>query len=94
MVNIKNTLYYIAVFESRNHAIYLYQHIKRNGIHEYELVSTPCQIKSGCSYSLKFKNLEDYKLVQEEAQKIKCKILSVYSVEKLKGKRILKKLAI
>ncbi|SCY57991.1 DUF3343 domain-containing protein [Alkaliphilus peptidifermentans] len=94
MIKRNELTYYIAVFESKNHAIYLYQHLRRKGIKEYELVSTPCQIRSGCSYALKFKVLESYDLLQKESVYIKCKILSVYSIERINGKRIFKQIVV
>ena len=86
--------YYLAVFESRNHAIQLHQHLQRNKLLQFELVSTPCKIKAGCSYSIKFSNLNDLDLLVGEARSIKKEVASVYLVERSYGKRILKKLNI
>lgn len=84
--------YYLAVFESRNHAIQLHQHLQRNKLLQFELVSTPCKIKAGCSYSIKFDNLNELGLLTAEAKSIKKTIAAVYVVERSYGKRIIKKL--
>ncbi|AOY76973.1 DUF3343 domain-containing protein [Clostridium formicaceticum] len=84
--------YYIAVFDSRNHAMQLHQHLKKMNLNQFQLISTPCKIKAGCSYSIKFLNLEDAKVLMEEADKMKKKISSIYSAERINKARVLKKL--
>lgn len=86
--------YYLAVFESRNHAIQLHQYLQRNKLTQFELVSTPCKIKAGCSYSIKFDNLNELDILLKEAKDIGKEIASVYVVERSYGKRILKKLSV
>ncbi len=84
--------YYLAVFESRNYAIQLHQHLQRNQLMQYELVSTPCKIKAGCSYSIKFQDLNELDRLLQEAKSIRKTIAGVYVVERSYGKRIIKKL--
>ncbi|QUH20604.1 DUF3343 domain-containing protein [Alkaliphilus sp. B6464] len=84
--------YYIAVFESRNHAIQLYQYLSRQHYSQYELVSTPCKIKAGCSYSIKFTDLKDYEFLKNLADKSARNILNMYEISRQNGKRILSKL--
>lgn len=84
--------YYIAVFESRNHAIQIYQYLNRKKYNQYELVSTPCKIKAGCSYSIKFTDLKYYDFLKELTDKSNRNILDVYEVTRKNGKRVLKKL--
>lgn len=84
--------YYIAVFESRNHAVQLYYYLSRQNYRQYELVSTPCKIKSGCSYSIKFTDLKDYEFLQKLAEKSERKILDAYEISRQNGKRVLNKL--
>ncbi|AKL95208.1 hypothetical protein CACET_c17600 [Clostridium aceticum] len=84
--------YYIAVFDSRNHAMQLHQHLRKARLDQFQLISTPCKIKAGCSYSIKFLNLEDAKKLMEEAEKIKKKVSSIYSAERVNKTRVLKKL--
>ena len=61
--------YYIAVFQSRNHALQLYQYLNRQKYTQYELISTPCKIKAGCSYSIKFIDLNEHELLKNVANK-------------------------
>jgi len=61
---INNQKYYLAIFDSKNHAIRLYYSLQKKGIKKYNLVSAPCQLKQGCNYSIKFENLNDYKTIQ------------------------------
>lgn len=84
--------YYIAVFDSRNHAMQLYQYLKKNNFSQFQLITTPCKIKAGCSYSIRFNKLEDYNLLLLEATKISKKISAIYMVRRVNKKRILKKL--
>lgn len=88
------TTYYLAVFDSKNHAIYLSQHLKRKKIDGFELVSTPCYIKSGCSYSIKFNDYELHKVLIEEAKVINKTIADFYEVSRSYGRRKIKKLSI
>jgi len=84
--------YYIAVFQSRNHAIQLYQYLSRQNYKQYELISTPCKIKAGCSYSIKFTDLKDYDFLQDLAEKSNRSILAIYEVARRSGRRVLNKL--
>ncbi len=84
--------YYLAVFESRNHAIQLHQHLQRNQLTQYELVSTPCKIKAGCSYSIKFEDLTELDKLVQEAKSIRKTVTAVYVVERSYGKRIIRKI--
>lgn len=86
--------YYIAVFHSRNHALQLYQTLKKKGLNHFELVSTPSRLKAGCGYSIKFKDMEDYNVLNKYAELTKRAISEVYSVKREDGKRVLKKLII
>ncbi|MGV8146854.1 MAG: DUF3343 domain-containing protein [Alkaliphilus sp.] len=79
--------YYIAIFESRNYAMSLYRHLERKGFLEYELISTPCRIKAGCSYSIKFYKIEHIDALLEESEQINRKIESVYFIQRKNRKR-------
>lgn len=85
-------IYYIAVFDSRNHAMQLYQHLKKNNLYQFQLISTPCKIKAGCSYSIKFTDLKDLELLKSEALNINKNITSIYLAERVNKTRVLKKI--
>lgn len=84
--------YYIAVFQSRNHAIQLYQYLSKHRYTQYELISTPCRIKAGCSYSIKFRDLKDYEFLKDLAEKANRNIYAVYEISRRNGRRVLNKL--
>lgn len=88
------TKYYLAVFDSKNHAIYLHQYLRKNKITGYELVSTPCKITAGCSYSIKFNDFQQHILLREEAKAIGKTIAGFYEVNRSYGRRIINKLII
>lgn len=83
--------YYIAVFESRSHAIQIYQYLKKSNKNGYQLISTPCKIKSGCSYSLRFSDVKDMELLITESEKFNKRIAGVYLVDKINGRKTYKK---
>ncbi len=57
--------YYLWVFESKNHAMLAFNLLESSGYADFEIVSTPCGIKSGCTYSLKFFHHEYLQLVNQ-----------------------------
>lgn len=87
-----NSSYYIAVFNSKNHAIQLYYILEKKGYRKFQLISTPCQVKGGCSYSIKFNNLSDLKYLEKEALKFNKFMVQVYLVKRIEGKKVIKKL--
>ncbi|QIB28142.1 DUF3343 domain-containing protein [Caloranaerobacter azorensis] len=86
----KNDKYYIAVFDTKNNAIQLYYILEKKGINKFQLISTPCQLSFGCSYSIKFNNIEDFEILNREAVKYKKHICKVYRVERINGKKQIK----
>lgn len=87
-----NKQYYLAVFNSKNHAILLYYKLEKKGYNNFLLVSTPCKIKGGCSYSIKFNNLKDLEQLKVEANNYKTPIGSIYFVERKDGKNHIKEI--
>lgn len=82
-------IYYIAVFDSRNHAVQLYQYLLSRKLHQFQLIPTPCTLKAGCSYSIRFDVLEDYYILLIEAGKVNKKITSVYEAKRINKTRVL-----
>ncbi|MDR5658090.1 DUF3343 domain-containing protein [Serpentinicella sp. ANB-PHB4] len=79
--------YFIAVFNSRNHAIQLYQLLKKSKFNQFQLISTPCRIKSGCSYSIKCLKEKDVLILKEQADKINKNISIIYEVRRINGRK-------
>jgi len=86
--------YYIAVYESRNHALQMYQYLKNAHKGKFLIISTPCRIKAGCSYSIKFTSEEDIDLLIQESEKFNKKISGFYLIEKANGRSNYKKVVI
>lgn len=78
--------YYIAVFETKNKAIFLYSTIETMGYRNFQIISTPCTIKSGCNYSIKFSDIRYADILFREAEKLNIPIFDIYQVKKVNGK--------
>ena len=70
--------YYICAFTSKNMAMYLFSILDRLGYKEFQLISTPCEIKAGCSYSIKFSNIKYLDILKREAKKLDIDIVDIY----------------
>lgn len=84
--------YYIYAFTSKNMAMYLFSILDRLGYKEFQLISTPCEIKAGCSYSIKFSNIKYLDILKREAKKLDIDIVDIYFFERKDGKRSIKKI--
>lgn len=89
----KKDKYYLAILKSKNHAIQLYYAMERKGCKKFELVSTPCHIKAGCSYSIRFYDYSDLNILMVETKELFMTIDNVYCIEKRDGKTITKKIS-
>lgn len=69
---------YIILFNSYNNAVFVYKKLIKKG-YKVNLISTPCTISSGCSYSVKFSE-EDLPIVKNEAERNNIKIKAVYKI--------------
>lgn len=72
--------HYVCVFESKNHAVMLYTLFEKRGYDYFNIISTPCSLNRGCSYSLKFFNKAYIDLINREAESLNIdyKIFSAY----------------
>jgi len=84
--------YYICQVASKNYAIQVMYILENLGYTKFKLISTPLQIRKGCNYSIKFKEIEDLKIIIKETNKLNIEIKEVYSIEQINDKRIIKKL--
>ncbi|MCF6465673.1 DUF3343 domain-containing protein [Clostridium sp. Cult2] len=89
-----NNRYYICAFTSKNMAMYLFSSLDGLGYKEFQLISTPCEIKAGCSYSIKFGNIKYLDILKREAKKLGIEVSNIYFFERKNGKRSIKKLTI
>ena len=89
-----NYKYYICVFNTKNMAVYTFAVLERLGYKNFQLVSTPCEIKAGCSYSIKFSNIRYLDILKKEIEKIGSEIEAIYFIERKDGKRSINKMVI
>ncbi len=81
------TRYYITIFKSKNHAMQVYYTLEKLGYKKFQLISTPCEIKAGCSYSIKFFDLDDFKIVKEVSTRLNIIIESLYRIQRKDKKK-------
>lgn len=84
---LNNKKYYIIVFNSKNVAIQIYYNLETKGNTKFQLISTPCKIKAGCSYSIKFNDLRDINMLLNESKHINKNSNDIYLVERKDGKK-------
>lgn len=83
-MNVQN--YYLFVFESKNHAVLLYTILESKQNNVAQLVSTPCSLKSGCTYSLKVTHEKYLESIAKEAEEVGIKKYRIYHVQRINGK--------
>ncbi|WIV11198.1 DUF3343 domain-containing protein [Proteiniborus sp. MB09-C3] len=86
--SISGSKYYIAVFKSKNYAVQLYYKLEKAGYSMFQLISTPCHISGGCSYSIKFSRLSDLNYFKNYSSDFEKEIYGVYHVEKRNGTKV------
>lgn len=84
--------YYLCVFESKNHAMYLMAALEASGNKNFQLVSTPCGIKAGCSYSVRFSHKSYYQVIKKMIEKLNLEKPRIIFVEKINGKNKFKEI--
>ncbi len=82
----KQNDYYLVVFQSKNHALLIYKILESKGYDFFKLVSTPCFLKSGCSYSIKVMKKIHLETLNREVEGANIKNPKFYYVEKINGK--------
>lgn len=85
--NFKRGDYYLAIFKSKNHAIQLNSRLEKKGYRKFQLISTPCKIKHGCSFSLKYEKPTDLQYIKREMENLKELISGIYHVQRINGQK-------
>ena len=78
--------YYLIVFESKNHAVLLFTALESKGNNVTQLISTPCSLKAGCTYSLKIPNIDYLDSITSEAKEVGINKFRTYYAKKVNGK--------
>ncbi|WP_026894162.1 DUF3343 domain-containing protein [Clostridiisalibacter paucivorans] len=90
--NFRRDRYYIALFDTKNYAIQMYYTLEKQGYRNYQLISTPCQITGGCNYSIKFNDIEDFRVLKEQSEIYNRPIREVYLFTRENGKNYIKRI--
>lgn len=85
-------IYYIAVFKTKNNAMNMFFTLEKKGITSIELISTPLKISGGCSFSIKFTDLNKLEYFEQINPNLENELKGVYIVEKLNKEKKYKKL--
>lgn len=81
-----NASYHIAVFETKNKAVFLYSILETMGYRNFQLISTPCVIKAGCNYAIKFGDRRYLDVIKKEVKELGIESPDIYFAEKKNGK--------
>lgn len=84
--------FYLSTFETKNKAMYLYTELDKKGYGAFRLVSTPCNIKAGCNYAIRFYNKKYLDIIMKEAEKIGLEPPLTYYAKRTSGRYIYTKL--
>lgn len=84
--------FYLSTFETKNKAVYLYSTLENKGYGAFKLVSTPCNIKAGCNYAIRFSNKKYIEIIVREAEELGIEPPTTYYAKKISGKYIYSKL--
>ncbi len=80
-----NSHFYLAIFVSKNKAVFLSTVLESNGYKSFKLVSAPCSIREGCNYAIKFSNKNNLNIILSEAAKLEMKPPSIYLLDTSRG---------
>lgn len=86
--------HYLCVFESKNHAILIYTLLEAQGNNACQLVSTPCGIKAGCTYSIKMPSMNYFNIIKRDSIEANIKVPRLFFVERINGKNKYKEIEI
>ncbi|HEY8361479.1 MAG TPA: DUF3343 domain-containing protein [Tissierellaceae bacterium] len=89
-----NDNFYLSVFQTKNQAIFLHSRLQSKGHTGVKLVSTPCSIKAGCNYSIKFRNKNYIDILKKEAKEIGIDKIDFYYANRVNGRLTYRKLQI
>lgn len=68
----------IIIFPSYNRAVFMYDKLVKEG-YKVRIISTPCTISSGCSYSIRFSE-ENLTIIKNKVEKNNIKVKAVYKI--------------
>ncbi|NLV88499.1 MAG: DUF3343 domain-containing protein [Tissierellia bacterium] len=84
--------FYISVFETKNKAVFLFSTLESKGYRGIQLVSTPCSIKAGCNYAIKFTNKKYIDIIKKEGAELGINKIDIYFAKRINGRLTYKKI--
>lgn len=83
--------YHLAIFNTKNKAVFFYSILETMGYRSFSLVSAPCSIKSGCNYAIKFINKTHIDVIIKESKELGLEPPEIYFADNKNGKYKYKK---
>lgn len=77
--------YYLAIFRTKNKAIMLYSMLEDAGYKNFTLVTSPCIIKTGCNYAIKFKDKTHISTISLESDRLGIESPQIYLADSSRG---------
>lgn len=86
--------YYLAIFKTKNKAVFLYSILENIGYKNFALVSAPCNIRVGCNYAIRFKNKNYIDIILKESDNLDIDPPEIYLGDSSRGGFKYKKITI
>lgn len=77
--------YYLCVFKGINSAIAVFDVLEDNERKKFQLIPTPCRLKAGCNYSIKFYDIAYLRIIKNIRRQLQIEMPRIYSVSKGEG---------
>ncbi len=77
--------YYLCVFKSSNHAFLIFNLLQEEGKDLFQLMATPCILRVGCGYSIRFFHKSYMDLILKKIKENDISIPQFYLADKING---------
>lgn len=77
--------YYLCVFKSSNNALFIFNLLQEEGKNSFQLMATPCALRVGCGYSIRFFNKSYMDLILKKIKEHNIPLPQFYHANKING---------
>lgn len=77
--------YYLCVFNSRSHTLFVYNLFEKEGKDIFQLVATPCVLRTGCGYAIKFSHKGYIDLISKKVEENNLPTPKFYLVDNIRS---------
>lgn len=77
--------YYLCVFKGSNNAMAVFNAIEDNDTRKFQLIPTPCKLKAGCNYSIKFYDIKYLRIIKNIRLQMQIEVPKIFLVSKDEG---------